>query len=155
MAFDCPEAFLHPEVIRWRRPPCDAGELIRATALLKDAKRPLIVAGGGVLYSQAWDALRAFAETHGVPVAETQAGKSSLPWDHPLNLGAIGVTGSSAANSIANEADLVLAVGTRLQDFTTGSHSLFPAARLLGLAHPSLESLERPISRRSQIAGMG
>jgi 3D-(3,5/4)-trihydroxycyclohexane-1,2-dione acylhydrolase (decyclizing) len=132
-AFDCPTAFLQPEVIRFRRPPADARELAQAAALLKSAKRPLIVAGGGVLYSQAWDALRAFAEAHGVPVAESHGGKSSLPWDHPLNLGAIGVTGSPAANLIAEEADLVLAIGTRLQDFTTGSHSLFAKARLLSL----------------------
>ncbi|KAB8041921.1 3D-(3,5/4)-trihydroxycyclohexane-1,2-dione acylhydrolase (decyclizing), partial [Janthinobacterium rivuli] len=85
----------------------------------------LIVAGGGVLYGKAGAALRAFAERHGIPVAETQAGKSSLPWDHPLQLGAIGVTGSPAANALAAQADVVLAVGTRLQDFTTGSNSLF------------------------------
>ncbi|MGH8804104.1 MAG: 3D-(3,5/4)-trihydroxycyclohexane-1,2-dione acylhydrolase (decyclizing) [Polaromonas sp.] len=139
-AFDCPESFLHPEVIRLRRPPADARELARAAELLKGATRPLIVAGGGVLYSQAWDALRAFAEAHGVPVAESQAGKSSLPWDHPLNLGAIGVTGSPAANAIASEADIVLAVGTRLQDFTTGSHSLFAKARLLSLNVQSLDA---------------
>jgi 3D-(3,5/4)-trihydroxycyclohexane-1,2-dione acylhydrolase (decyclizing) len=133
MAFDCPEDFLHPEPIRLRRPPADAGELARAAALLAEAKRPLIVAGGGVLYSQASDALLAFAEAHGVPVAETQAGKSSLPWDHALNVGAIGVSGSPAANALARDADLVVAVGTRLQDFTTGSHALFTQARVLGL----------------------
>ena len=132
-AFDCPESFLNPEVIRFRRSPADARELAAATQLLKGAKRPLIVAGGGVLYSQAWDALRAFSEAHGVPVAESHGGKSSLPWDHPLNLGAIGVTGSPAANSIAAEADVVLAIGTRLQDFTTGSHSLFVGAKLLSI----------------------
>jgi 3D-(3,5/4)-trihydroxycyclohexane-1,2-dione acylhydrolase (decyclizing) len=132
-AFDCPESFLNPEVIRFRRSPADARELAAATQLLKGAERPLIVAGGGVLYSQAWDALRAFAEAHGIPVAESHGGKSSLPWDHPLNLGAIGVTGSPAANSIAAEADVVLAIGTRLQDFTTGSHSLFAAAKLLSI----------------------
>jgi 3D-(3,5/4)-trihydroxycyclohexane-1,2-dione acylhydrolase (decyclizing) len=132
-AFDCPESFFHPEIIRLRRPPADAQALQRAVALVKNAKKPLIVAGGGVLYSQAWDALRTFAEKHGVPVAETQAGKSSMPWNHPLNLGAVGVTGSPAANTMANEADVVLAVGTRLQDFTTGSHSLFAAAKLLSL----------------------
>jgi 3D-(3,5/4)-trihydroxycyclohexane-1,2-dione acylhydrolase (decyclizing) len=132
-AFDCPESFLQPELIRFRRPPADAHELARAAALLRGARRPVIVAGGGVLYSQAWDALRAFAEAHGVPVVESQAGKSSLPWDHPLNLGAVGVTGSPAANALAVDADLVLAIGTRLQDFTTGSHSLFAQARILGL----------------------
>ena len=132
-AFDCPTHFLHPEPLRIRRRLADTCDLADAASLLRSAKRPLIVAGGGVLYSQAWEALAAFAHQHGVPVAETQAGKSSLPWNHPLNLGAIGVTGSPGANQAAREADLVLAVGTRLQDFTTGSHSLFAAARILGL----------------------
>ena len=81
----------------------------------------------------ACEALREFAERHGVPVCETQAGKSSLPWDHPLQLGSVGVTGSPAANALASEADLILAVGTRLQDFTTGSNSLFTKARLVSL----------------------
>ena len=132
-AFDCPESFLQPALIRFRRPPADSGELARAAEVLKTAKRPLIVAGGGVLYSQASDALRAFAEAHGVPVVESHGGKSSLAWDHPLNLGAIGVDGVTVANSMAREADLVLAVGTRLQDFTTGSHALFAKAKLLCL----------------------
>jgi 3D-(3,5/4)-trihydroxycyclohexane-1,2-dione acylhydrolase (decyclizing) len=101
--------------------------------LLRSAKHPVIVAGGGVLYSQAWEALRLFAETHGIAVMETQAGKSSLPWDHPLNMGAVGVTGSPAANELASQADLVLAVGTRLQDFTTGSHTLFANAKMVSL----------------------
>lgn len=139
-AFDCPEDFLHPALIHFRRPPADAYELACAAALLRSAKQPLIVAGGGVLYSQAWEALRAFAEAHGIPVAESQAGKSSLPWDHPLNLGAVGVTGSPAANALAAEADVVLAIGTRLQDFTTGSHSLFAQAQLLSLNVQSVDA---------------
>lgn len=133
MAFDCPEEFLNPGVLRFRRPPADDRELAQAIALLRSAKRPLIVAGGGVLYSQAWAALRAFVEAHGVPVVESHGGKSSLPWDHALNLGAIGVDGVSAANELARDADVVFAVGTRLQDFTTGSHALFPSAKLLSL----------------------
>ncbi|MGQ0709587.1 MAG: 3D-(3,5/4)-trihydroxycyclohexane-1,2-dione acylhydrolase (decyclizing) [Rhodoferax sp.] len=133
MAFDCPEDFLHPEVLRFRRPPADARELAKAVGLLRGAQRPLIVAGGGVLYSQAWSQLRSFAEAHGVPVVESHGGKSSLPWDQPLNLGAIGVDGVSWANDMAREADVVFAVGTRLQDFTTGSHALFPQAKLLSL----------------------
>ncbi len=132
-AFDCPEDFLAPAPLRIRRPAPDAGELERAVALLRSARRPLLVAGGGVLYSEAGAALAAFAQAHGVPVAETQAGKGGLAWNHPLNLGAIGVTGSPAANDCAREADLVVAVGTRLQDFTTGSHTLFAQARLLGI----------------------
>ncbi len=132
-AFDCPEDFLHPATLRIRRPEPDVGEFERAVAALRVARRPLIVAGGGVLYSGASEALAALAQRAGIPVAESHAGKSSLAWDHPLNLGAIGVTGSPAANALAREADLVLAVGTRLQDFTTGSHSLFAGARLLSL----------------------
>ena len=139
-AFDCPESFLQPELLRFRRPPADARELERAAGLLRSARQPVIVAGGGVLYSQAWDALRAFAEAHGVPVLESQAGKSSLPWDHPLNLGAVGVTGSPAANALAREADVVLAIGTRLQDFTTGSHSLFANANILSLNVHSVDA---------------
>jgi 3D-(3,5/4)-trihydroxycyclohexane-1,2-dione acylhydrolase (decyclizing) len=132
-AFDYPASFFEPEVIRFRRPPADAFELQRAAALLKAAKRPMIVAGGGVLYSQACDDLRAFAEQFGIPVVESHGGKSALPWDHPLNLGAIGVDGGAAANLLARKADVVFAIGTRLQDFTTGSHALFSEAKLLSL----------------------
>ncbi|APW36433.1 3D-(3,5/4)-trihydroxycyclohexane-1,2-dione acylhydrolase (decyclizing) [Rhodoferax koreense] len=132
-AFDCPEDFLRPAVLRVRRAPADAGELARAASLLRNARRPLIVAGGGVLYSQAGEMLRVFAHSCGIPVAETQAGKSSLAWNDTLNVGAIGVTGSPAANTLAREADLVCAIGTRLQDFTTGSHSLFAGTPILGL----------------------
>ena len=92
---------------------------------LRRAERPLLVAGGGVHYSLAEPALRAFAERHGIPVSETQAGKGSLPWDHAAWVGAIGVCGSTAANALAADADLVLAVGTRLADFPTGSRALF------------------------------
>jgi 3D-(3,5/4)-trihydroxycyclohexane-1,2-dione acylhydrolase (decyclizing) len=132
-AFDYPASFFEPEVIRIRRAPADAFELQRAATLLKSARQPLIVAGGGVLYSQACDVLRAFAEAHGIPVAESHGGKSALAWDHPLNLGAIGVDGGPAANLLAAQADVVFAVGTRLQDFTTGSHALFANAKLLSL----------------------
>ena len=133
MAFDYPADFFAPATIIFRALPPDASEVTRAVALLRAARRPLIIAGGGVLYGLATDALRAFADAHGVPVAETQAGKSALPFDHPLQQGAIGVTGSPAANGLAQEADVVLAIGTRLSDFTTGSHSLFPQAQLIGL----------------------
>jgi 3D-(3,5/4)-trihydroxycyclohexane-1,2-dione acylhydrolase (decyclizing) len=142
-AFDCPTAFLHPEPLRFRRASADPRDLADAASLLRGARRPVIVAGGGVLYSQAWEALDGFARKHGIPVVETQAGKSSLPWDHPLNLGAIGVTGSPAANTAARDADLVLAVGTRLQDFTTGSHSLFTQARILSLNVQVLDARKR------------
>ena len=133
MAFDWPEAFFSPPPVRFHAPSPVAEELAAAAAVLRGAKRPLIVAGGGVLYSGATGALKAFAEAHGVPVAETQGGKGALAWDHPLQVGAIGVTGSPAANAMAHDADAVLAVGTRLQDFTTGSHSLFAKAKLVAL----------------------
>ncbi len=134
-AYDFPAAFFEPRTWRIRRPEPDPAELDEAAAMLRAAERPLIVAGGGVHYAQATEALRAFAEKHGIPVVETQAGKSALPWDHPLNHGAVGVTGTSAANALAEEADLVFGVGTRFQDFTTGSWALFknPARRILAL----------------------
>lgn len=124
-AYDWPVSFFAETVWRQRRQRPDADELADAADLIRRARQPLIVAGGGVLYSGAADALRAFAEKHRVPVCETQAGKSSLSWDHPLNFGSIGVTGSSSANAIAANADLVIGVGTRFQDFTTGSWDLF------------------------------
>src|SRR5712691_2157953 len=133
-AFDYPESFFAPRCWRVRRPQPDAAELAAAAAALRGAQSPLIVAGGGVHYALACDALAAFADRHGVPVAETQAGKGALAWDHPAAAGAIGVTGSSAANALAAEADVVLAVGTRLSDFTTASQSLF--------RHPGLQLIQ-------------
>ncbi len=134
-AFDYPVSFFEERLWLPRRPEPDRHEFRTVLGLLAAAKKPLIIAGGGVLYSEAEQRLVAFCETHRVPCAETQAGKSSLPWDHPLNLGAIGVTGTAAANAMAREADLVLAIGTRLQDFITGSWTLFqnPAMRIVGL----------------------
>jgi 3D-(3,5/4)-trihydroxycyclohexane-1,2-dione acylhydrolase (decyclizing) len=142
MAFDYPEDFFAPELIAIRaQPPADV-DVVRASAVLRDARQPIIVAGGGVLYSAAGDALRRFAETHGVPVTETQGGKGALPWDHTLQIGAVGVTGSTAASALAREADVVLAVGTRLQDFTTGSHSMFTQARLVSLNVNAFDALK-------------
>lgn len=134
-AFDYPESFFAEKIWTPRRVEPDAGELAAAIAALKRAKNPVIIAGGGVLYAGASKSLARFAETHGVPVMETQAGKSSLPHDHELNMGSVGVTGTAAANTLAEKADLVLAVGTRMQDFTTGSWALFKneAVRLIGL----------------------
>ena len=134
-AFDYPERLFQEQVWLPRRIAPDARELDRAVAALKAAQKPVIIAGGGALYSEASDTLRAFAEKHGIPVMETQAGKSTLPHDHPLNMGSVGVTGSSASNLLAEQADLVLAVGSRLQDFTTGSWALFKAeeVRIIGL----------------------
>ncbi len=131
-AFDWPEAFFASRTWHARRQPPDARELSAAIEMLSRAKAPLIIAGGGVLYAEAEARLSAFATAHGVPVVETQAGKGSLPPDHPFNLGAIGVTGTAAANQSAEAADVILAVGTRLQDFTTGSRALL-RGRLIGL----------------------
>jgi 3D-(3,5/4)-trihydroxycyclohexane-1,2-dione acylhydrolase (decyclizing) len=133
MAWDYPEAFFAPPPVRFAAPVPAEAEVAEAAALLRASRRPMIVAGGGALYALAGEALAAFAQAHGVPVAETQAGKGALPWDHPLQQGAIGVTGAPAANDLARDADVVLAVGTRLQDFTTGSHSMFGGARLVSL----------------------
>jgi 3D-(3,5/4)-trihydroxycyclohexane-1,2-dione acylhydrolase (decyclizing) len=124
-AWDFPEAFFTPRVWSIRAPRPDVGELHRLAELLRKSEAPLIIAGGGVAYAGATTALAEFAVRTGVPVVETQAGKGSLAWDHPMNLGAIGVTGSSAANAAAREADLIVGLGTRLQDFTTGSRTLF------------------------------
>ncbi|MEO4001067.1 3D-(3,5/4)-trihydroxycyclohexane-1,2-dione acylhydrolase (decyclizing) [Mesorhizobium sp. CAU 1732] len=134
-ACDYPESFFDERVWTPRCVRPDREELRRAADALRAAEKPLIVAGGGVLYSGASEALRAFAEATGIPVCETQSGKSALPDDHPLNMGAVGVTGTSAANRLAEDADLVLAIGTRLQDFTTGSWALFKndAMRMIGL----------------------
>jgi 3D-(3,5/4)-trihydroxycyclohexane-1,2-dione acylhydrolase (decyclizing) len=132
-AADWPAEFFRRRVWRPRAPEPDAAELRDAAAALKAAKRPLIIAGGGVKYAGAEAALADFAERHCIPVAETQAGKGSLAWNHPWNTGSIGVTGSTAANALAGQADLVIAVGTRLQDFTTGSRALFGKAELLAL----------------------
>ena len=129
-AFDVPEEFLAKRVWHIARPAPDAAALARLLELIAAARRPLIVAGGGVIYSRATDALRIFAERTGIPVAETQAGKGALRFDHPQSLGAIGVTGTTAANAVAREADLVIGIGTRWTDFTTGSQALFaPGAR--------------------------
>ena len=129
-AHDWPETFFEPRVWRRRRPRPDEREVDDLAEAVRAAERPLLVAGGGVHYAGATDALRALAEAHRIPVAETQAGKSALPWDHPLNLGGLGVTGTTAANEWAGNADLVIGVGTRFQDFTTGSWGLFRHPRL-------------------------
>jgi 3D-(3,5/4)-trihydroxycyclohexane-1,2-dione acylhydrolase (decyclizing) len=129
-AFDYPESFFAPRLWRERRQGADSGELAALVAALKSARHPLLIAGGGVRYSEAEAALAALAEATGLAVAETQAGKGTLPWNHPHALGSIGVTGSSAANAAAARADLVVGIGTRLADFTTGSRSLFADARV-------------------------
>ncbi|SFL65439.1 3D-(3,5/4)-trihydroxycyclohexane-1,2-dione acylhydrolase (decyclizing) [Paenibacillus sp. 1_12] len=130
-AYDYPLSFFEKKVHFIDRRPPATDSLLRAVELMKGKKRPLLVAGGGVLYASATQELAAFAEAFGIPVAETQAGKSSLPWNHPLNVGAIGVTGALAANVLAKDADLIIGVGTRYSDFTTASKSAF--------AHPDVQ----------------
>lgn len=124
-AFAYPATFFEPALHVAHRPRADRRALQQAASMLAAAKSPLIIAGGGVHYADACEQLANFATRHAIPVTETQAGKGALPWDHSMNAGAIGVTGTAAANRLAAESDLVLAVGTRLQDFTTASNTLF------------------------------
>ena len=132
--YDYPVSFFAERTHRIRRQPADTGEVEAALALLKTAKRPMIIAGGGVQYSKAVAELTEFAEETQIPVVETIAGRANLLDDHPLNNGPLGVTGSDSANNIAEQADVILAVGTRLQDFTTGSWTAFALdAQIIGL----------------------
>lgn len=133
-AYDYPEHFLAKRVWHMDRRPISASQLERATKLIKSAKKPIIVCGGGVRYSEAEKELQEFAEKYNIPIGETQAGKGIIDWKHPLNLGGIGVTGGKAANVIARDADLVIGVGTRFSDFTTSSKWLFNENRkVLGI----------------------
>ena len=134
-AYDYPESFFAPHVWRIRRPEPDPREVADVVALLKTAQKPVIVSGGGVIYSGAEDALLAFVKKHNIPVTETQAGKGGIAWTEPLNFGSSGVTGSEIANAVAAEADLVIGIGTRFQDFTTGSWTVFanPARKLVSI----------------------
>jgi 3D-(3,5/4)-trihydroxycyclohexane-1,2-dione acylhydrolase (decyclizing) len=165
-AYDFPEEFFERRVWRIGRPLPDAAELERAAGLIRRAKRPMIVAGGGVIYSEATGALLRFVEQTGIPVGETQAGKGSMPYVHPCSLGAVGVTGTFAANRVAGEADLVIGVGTRWMDFTTASKTAFQnpdvrfinvnvadfdaakhaGARLVGDARATLEALSEALA---------
>ncbi|WP_037618966.1 3D-(3,5/4)-trihydroxycyclohexane-1,2-dione acylhydrolase (decyclizing) [Streptomyces aureus] len=134
-AYDWPEEFFAERIWTVRRQAPDAGELARAVEAVRAARRPLIVAGGGVHHSRAEEALAAFASATGIPVASTQAGKGSLRWDHPQDVGGIGHTGTATADALARTADLVIGVGTRYTDFTTASGTLFaaPGVRFLSL----------------------
>lgn len=134
MACDYPRAFFEPTMHEVPRPRPDRARLAEAARALKDAKRPLIISGGGVRYSGAEEALAAFAERRGIPLCETIAGKGAVTHHHPAHVGPIGIVGSTSANALAAEADLVLAVGTRLMDFTTGSWSAFaPDAKFVSI----------------------
>jgi 3D-(3,5/4)-trihydroxycyclohexane-1,2-dione acylhydrolase (decyclizing) len=141
-ALEVPEAFLEPRVWTvFRRPPAPEA-LARAVELIRGARRPLIVAGGGVIYSEATTALREFADATGIPVGETQAGRGALVSDHPLSLGAVGATGTTAANRLAREADLIIGIGTRYSDFTTASKSAFqnPDVRFVNINVASFDA---------------
>jgi 3D-(3,5/4)-trihydroxycyclohexane-1,2-dione acylhydrolase (decyclizing) len=143
-AFDVPDEFLAKRVWHIERRPPDGAAFARAIELINAARRPLIVAGGGVIYSGATDALRAFVDRTGIPVAETQAGKGALPYDHPLALGAIGATGTLAANRVGRDADVVIGIGTRWTDFTTASKTLFEGAsvRFINLNVASVDAFK-------------
>ncbi|QKV94890.1 3D-(3,5/4)-trihydroxycyclohexane-1,2-dione acylhydrolase (decyclizing) [Streptomyces sp. NA02950] len=141
-AFDWPEEFFADRVWHVRRPAADPAELAVAAEAVRSARRPLIVAGGGVHHSEAEDALRALVDATGVPVASTQAGKGSLRHDHPADIGGIGHTGTAVADDLARTADLVIGVGTRYSDFTTASATLFadPAVRFVNLNIASFDA---------------
>jgi 3D-(3,5/4)-trihydroxycyclohexane-1,2-dione acylhydrolase (decyclizing) len=134
-AFDFPEALFRKRVWHIARPRADAEALKRAAALIRSAQKPLIIAGGGVIYSEAEKELLAFVSRTGIPVAETFAGKGSLPYDDPSNLGAVGATGTEGANVISSEADVVIGIGTRYSDFTTASKTAFqnPGVRFINI----------------------
>jgi 3D-(3,5/4)-trihydroxycyclohexane-1,2-dione acylhydrolase (decyclizing) len=141
-AHDFPVEFFDKRVWLIGRPLPDEGSLERAAVLIRRSRRPMIVAGGGVIYSEATATLRRLVEQTGIPVGETQAGKGSMPYDHPLALGAVGATGTFAANRAAREADLVIGVGTRWTDFTTASKTAFqnPKARFVNVNVADLDA---------------
>ena len=141
-AYDFPVSFFEPREIVFRAPIPTDDELMAALDAIEVSQRPVIIAGGGSLYAKATPELMAFADKHGVPVCETQAGKGAMPWNHPLQLGPAGVTGSTAANTLLRDADLVIAVGTRLQDFTTGSNALFRHVPILSINVNAFDSLK-------------
>jgi 3D-(3,5/4)-trihydroxycyclohexane-1,2-dione acylhydrolase (decyclizing) len=164
-AFDYPASFFRDRVWHVPRNRPDRQALARAAEVIRRSKRPMIIAGGGVIYSEASEALRRFVDATGIPVGETMAGKGSLAFDHPLNLGAVGVTGTPAANACARQADLVIGIGTRYSDFTTASKTAFQdpnvcfininvaefdahkhsAIALVGDARATLEELSAPL----------
>src|SRR5207245_11607131 len=143
-AHDYPEALFAKRVWRILRNRPDRAAVQRAVEAIRGSKRPLIVAGGGVMYSEATETLRRFAEQTGIPVGETFAGRGSLPYDHPLSLGAVGATGTTAANRLASEADLVIGIGTRYADFTTASKTAFqnPDVRFININVVSFDAAQ-------------
>ncbi|HEU5373624.1 MAG TPA: 3D-(3,5/4)-trihydroxycyclohexane-1,2-dione acylhydrolase (decyclizing) [Gaiellaceae bacterium] len=141
-AFDCPEELLADRTWHVPRQAPDPAALAAAVDAIRAAQRPLVIAGGGIIYAEATEQLRAFCEATGIPVGETQAGKGSLPYDHPSNLGAVGATGTFAANRLAAAADLVIGIGTRYSDFTTASKTAFqdPSVRFVNVNVAELDS---------------
>ncbi len=148
-AYDYPESFFAKRVHKIRRQRADADEVAAAVALIKSAKRPVIIAGGGVQYSGAVAELTALAEATNAPVIETIAGRANMLATHPLNIGPVGVTGSDSANAVAEKADVIVAVGTRLQDFTTGSWTAFAKdAKIIGVnvgRHDAMKHMSLPV----------
>jgi len=144
-AWDFPEALFEPRTWHVLRPRADAARLDEAAAVLKSAKQPFIIAGGGVIYSDACDALKRFVERTGIAVGDTQAGKGVLPFDHPQSAGAVGVTGTPTANRLARDADVVLVIGSRLTDFTTASNAAFanPDVRFISMNVTELDAYKR------------
>jgi 3D-(3,5/4)-trihydroxycyclohexane-1,2-dione acylhydrolase (decyclizing) len=144
-AFDFPTQFFEKRVWVIPRNRCDRSLLATAAEWIRAARKPLVVAGGGVLYSEAWEALAQFAEQTGIPVCETQAGKGSLPYDHSQQLGAMGVTGTPGANIMAREADLIIGIGTRYSDFTTASKTAFqnPEVRFININVAEFDSYKQ------------
>ncbi len=143
-AYDWPVELFRERVWRIARPVAEPEVLDAAAALIRDSTRPIIVSGGGVTYAEANDALRTFVEATGIPITETQAGKGSLPFDHPLNLGAIGATGNPAANLFARQADVVIGIGTRYSDFTTASRTIFqdPDVRFVNINVAAIDAVK-------------
>jgi len=144
-AYDWPVEFFADRVWHVRRPAPEAAALARGAEIVRAARRPLVVAGGGVVYSGAAEELRAFATATGIPVADTQAGKGAINWDHPLAVGGVGATGNDAANALANTADVVIGIGTRYEDFTTASNTVFadPDVRFVNINVAAFDAAKR------------
>ena len=144
-AFDWPETLFAERTWHVARPLPERSMVAKAADIIRSAQRPLIVAGGGVIYSGADEALRSFVERTGIPVSETQAGKGSLPYDHPQSVGAVGSTGSTAANALAAEADVVIGIGTRYSDFTSASRTAFnnPDVRFVNVNVASFDAVKQ------------
>ena len=144
-AYDWPVEFFADRVWHVRRPAPEPAAIARAAEVVRAAKRPLVVAGGGVIYSGASEELRTFATATGIPVADTQAGKGAINWDHPLAVGGVGATGNDAANALANRADVVIGIGTRYEDFTTASNTVFadPQVRFVNINVAAFDAAKR------------